>query len=61
MNLRLPLRSLLKKKKRDVPGSPVVRTLPSDTQGEGPIPGQGVKIPRASGPKNTKFKPAAVL
>ena len=34
----------------------MVRTLPSNTQGEGPIPGQGVKIPRASWPENPNVK-----
>ena len=32
---------------RDFPGDPVVKTLPSNAGGEGSIPGQGMKIPRA--------------
>ena len=62
MNLRLPIKSLFKKKKTKQGTSLAVqwlRTLPSDTQGEGP--GQGVKVSRASEPKNTKSKPVAVL
>ena len=31
----------------DVPGGPVVKTLPSNTGGVGSIPGQGPKIPHA--------------
>ena len=30
---------------RDFPGSPVVKTSPSNTAGAGLIPGQGAKIP----------------
>ena len=40
----------------DFPGSPVVRTLPSNAGGVGLILGQGVKIPHASGPKNQNRK-----
>ena len=35
----------------DFPGGPVVKTSPSNA-GVGSIPGQGAKIPYASGPKN---------
>ena len=35
----------------DFPGSPVVKTLPSNAGGAGLIPGQGAKIPHASQPK----------
>ena len=37
---------------RDLPGGPVVKTLPSKAKGAGWIPGQGARIPHASGPKN---------
>ena len=39
-----------------LPGGPVVRTLPSNAGGAGSIPGQGAKIPRASGPKTQNIK-----
>ena len=35
-----------------LPGSPVVRTSPSNAGGLGSIPSQGAKIPNASWPKN---------
>ena len=40
------------------PGSPLVKTLPSNAEGEGSIPGQGAKISQALQPKkqNTKWK-----
>ena len=34
----------------------MVKTLPSNSRGSGTIPGQGTKIPRASGPKNRNIK-----
>ena len=34
----------------DFPGSPVVKTLPSNAGGVGSIPGWGAKIPHASQP-----------
>ena len=37
------------KRPRDFPGSPVVKTLPSNAGGVGSIPGQGTKIPHAMG------------
>ena len=40
----------------DFPGSPVVKTLPYNAEGVGSIPGQGVKIPHASEPKNQNIK-----
>ena len=42
----------------DFPGSPVVKTLPYNAEGVGSIPGQGVKIPHSSRPKdqNTEQK-----
>ena len=36
-----------KKKERDFPGDPVIKTLPSNAGGVGLIPGQGTKIPYA--------------
>ena len=36
----------------DFPGSPVVKTLPSNARGVDLIPGQGVRIPHALWPKN---------
>ena len=33
--------------KGNFPGGPVVKTLPSNAEGAGPIPGQGTKIPHA--------------
>ena len=41
---------------RDVPGSPVVKTSPSNAGGAGLIPGGGAKIPHASWPKNQNIK-----
>ena len=35
----------------DFPGSPVVKTSPSNPGGESLIPGQGAMIPHASQPK----------
>ena len=40
----------------DFPGGPVVKTSPSNAGGVGSIPGQGAKIPHASGPKNQNIK-----
>ena len=48
---RIELRHL-----EDVPGGPVVKTLPSNAGGAGSIPGQGEKIPHASWPQNVKQK-----
>ena len=42
--------------KRNFPGSPVVKTLPSDAGGVGSISGRGAKIPHALWPKNLKVK-----
>ena len=41
---------------RDSPGSPVVKTSPSNAGDEGSIPGQGGKVPHASWPKNRQHK-----
>ena len=41
---------------RDFPGSPVVKTLPSNAGGTGSIPGGGPKIPHALQPKNQNIK-----
>ena len=38
----------------DFPGSPVVKTLPSNAGGVGSIPGQGAKITHASQPEKPK-------
>ena len=40
----------------DFPGSPVVKTLPSNVPGVGLVPGQGAKIPHALRPKKPKIK-----
>ena len=42
------------KNSRDVPAIQWFKTLPSDADSAGSIPGQGAKIPHASGPKNQK-------
>ena len=45
---------------RDFPGSPVVKTLPSDAGGAASIPCEGAKIEHASQPKkqkHNKWKP----
>ena len=47
---------LLKKEGRDFPGSPVVRTSPSNAGGVGSIPGRGAGIPHTSRPKNQDIK-----
>ena len=46
----------LKKDPQDFPGSPVVKTLPSNAGGAGSIPGWGANIPHASPPKKNKTK-----
>ena len=46
----------IKKMSGDIPGSPVVKTSPSNAGGAGSIPGRGAKIPRASQPKNQNIK-----
>ena len=40
----------------DFPGSPVVKTSPSNVGGAGLIAGRGAKIPHASRPKNQNVK-----
>ena len=40
--------------KGDFPGSPVVKTLPSNAGGVGSIPGWGAKMPHSSWPKKKK-------
>ena len=40
----------------DFPGSPVVKTSPSNAGGVGSIPGQGAKIPHALQPNNQNIK-----
>ena len=44
------------KTSRDFPGGPVVKTSPSNAEGAGSIPGQGVKFPHALGPKIQNIK-----
>ena len=39
----------MKNPARDFPGGPVVKNLPSNTGDAGTIPGQGTKIPPATG------------
>ena len=46
----------LKKRNRDFPGGPVVKTSPSNAGVVGSIPGWGAKIPHASRPKNQNIK-----
>ena len=41
---------------RDFPGSPVVKTSPSNAGGAGLLPGWGAKIPHALGAKNQNIK-----
>ena len=45
---------------RGIPGSPVVKTSPSNAGGAGSIPGRGAKFPHASWPKR-KHKTEAIL
>ena len=40
----------------DFPGSPVVKTMPSNAGGAGSIPGWGAKIPHALQPKKQNIK-----
>ena len=42
--------------KWELPGGPVVKTLPSNAGGVGLIPGWGDGIPQASGPKDQNIK-----
>ena len=44
------------KESRDFPGSPVVKTLPSNAGGAGSILGRGAKIPHCYWPKNQNIK-----
>ena len=53
---RAPSSIPLEKIERDLPGGPVVKTLPSNTGGASAIPGQGAKIPHTSRPKNKTIK-----
>ena len=47
---------LIKNKTRDLPGSPVVKTLPLNAQGVSSIPARGCKISYASQPKKKNKK-----
>ena len=40
----------------DFPGGPVFKTLPSNAEGVGSVLGWRARIPRASWPKNQKYK-----
>ena len=40
----------------DFPGSPVLKTLPSNSGGVGSVPGWGTKIPHASWPKHQNME-----
>lgn len=40
----------------NLPGSPVVKSSPSNTGSEISVPHQGPQIPHASGPKNQNIK-----
>ena len=42
--------------KEDFPGSPVVKTSPSNARGAGSIPGQGARIPYALRPEYQNIK-----
>ena len=48
-------------RKRDFPGGPVVKTLPSNAGGAGLIPGQRAKISHALGPKNQNINRSNVV
>ena len=65
-HLTCPLRNLYASQEeiiRDLPGSLVVKTLPSNTGGACSIPGWGAKIPHASEPppQKTQNKTEAIL
>ena len=45
------LKAEIKDEERDFPGSPVVKTLPSNAGGANSIPDQGIKVPHAFRPK----------
>ena len=45
---------LQKQSYQDLPGGPVVKTLPSNAGGTGSIPGRAAKIPYALVPEKTK-------
>ena len=52
----------IKKRWRDFPDGPVVKTLPSNIESMGSIPGQGAKISHSSQPKKkTKHETEAML
>ena len=45
-----------KTKRKGLPGSPVIKTSPSNAGGAGSIPGRGAKIPYALWPKKQSSK-----
>ena len=55
--------SLFKRRKRDFPGGPVVKNLPSNAEDAGSIPGRGTKISHAvrqlNPPRVTQLERAA--
>ena len=51
----------VRRRYRDLPGGPVVKTSPSSAGGAGSIPGRGARIPHASGPRKPKHKTEAIL
>ena len=51
-----PNGSSVKTKVGDFPGGPVVKTLPSNAEGVGSIPGQGIKTLHASWSENQHIK-----
>ena len=59
-NINITLKKKRKKERKivlwDFPGSPVVKTLPSNARGADLIPGWGAKIPHALWPKNQNIK-----
>ena len=53
---RSPGKLQTRKELRDLPGGPVVKTLPFNAGSVGSISGQGVKIPHALGSKKPNIK-----
>ena len=49
------------RKYTEFPGSPAVKTSPSDAGGAGSIPGRVAKIPHASAAKTPKHRTEAIL
>ena len=49
-------KTLKEKGKRDVPGAPVVKNLPSNAGGLGSIPGWGTKMPHVRGQLSSRTR-----